>query len=460
MSKDATQKPSPNRARLVGPVLFLALGAGVEGLLLGYQQERATERQAENALQGEKIRARLEAELHLATLPSNSLAGYWAARRDFPDQAETRALLADAYRLSRHARSFALAPGYRVAQVFPQDGDGPAAGSDYREQARQWPAIRRSVESRSPVLAGPVPPALGLAYWMPVFTDGQLQGLLGTLIDGPSLFSAAGLGQAEYRYALRAQNGPGGSEETVMGEGALFADPVAAIARIAVPGGNWSLAVKSTAEPSAWPGIFRALGWLFAGLFAAQSAYLLKLRSQISDLALYDRLTGLPGRHLFIDRLKQAIRRTKRNGGSLSVLFVNLNQFKSVNSAHGEKVGDMMLAGIGKRLSGSIRHCDTVTRWGGDEFLVLLDACPPDQARPIAESLRHKIELPVAYGGRELRIGAAIGVASYPEDGRSLAALLKAANSRMLEDKSHRKTPSRPPSPAETSGGADERPPA
>ena len=96
----------------------------------------------------------------------------------------------------------------------------------------------------------------------------------------------------------------------------------------------------------------------------------------------------------------------------------------------------MMLAGIGKRLLGSIRHCDTVTRWEGDEFLILLDACPPEQAKPIAENLRHKIELPVSYGDNELRIGASIGLATYPEDGHSLAALLKIAEARMREDKS------------------------
>ncbi len=189
-----------------------------------------------------------------------------------------------------------------------------------------------------------------------------------------------------------------------------------------------------------WPAIVRSLGWLFSGLFAAQSVALLKLKRQLSDLALYDRLTGLPNRPLFLDRLKQMIRRTKRNKGNFSVLFVSLDEFKAINDSQGEKVGDMMLAGIGKRLIGAIRHCDTVTRWGGDEFLILLDACPLDQATLIATNLRHKIELPVPYGKAELRVSASIGLATYPGDGHSLGTLLKVAAARMLKDKGRGKT--------------------
>ena len=235
--------------------------------------------------------------------------------------------------------------------------------------------------------------------------------------------------------------GLGFGMEMILGQAGLFDDPSAYVAETALPGGGLRLAVKPTASPAAenWIGLLRGLGWLFAALFAAQSVALLKLKRKLSGLALYDILTGLPSRHLFLDRLKQTIRRAKRNRGNFSVLFVSLNDFKSINSVHGEKVGDMMLAGIGKRLLSSIRHCDTVTRWGGDEFLVLLDACPLDQAKLIAENLRHKTGLPVSYGGNELRVSASIGLATYPVDGHSLAALLKIAEARMREAKSRRK---------------------
>jgi diguanylate cyclase (GGDEF)-like protein len=442
MQADKTAKLSPDLARLVGIFLFLGLGVGTEAFLFEQRQSQAAARKAQAAAHSEKIRARLEGELNAALALSNGLAGYWAVRRDFPGPNEARGILADHYRRSRHVRSFAVTDGYRVAQVFPQDDQGQALGLDYRSLARQWPSIQHSVETRSPMLEGPSPPALAMTYRVPIFVDGQFRGFLSTLIDGFSLLAASGFAHEDYHYALRARGEPGPARQAaILGADALFADPAAAVTNISAPGENWRLAVKPKALPGGEDGQLpaRALGWLFAGLFALQSAALLRLNRKLAGLALYDRLTGLPSRHLFLDRLKQTIRRAKRNRGNFSVLFVNLSEFKAINHARGEKVGDMMLAGIGKRLIGSIRHCDTVTRWGGDEFVILLDACPQDQAKPIAENLRHKIELPVSYGEAELRIGAAIGVATFPEDGHSLAALLKVAEARMRKDKGGRR---------------------
>jgi len=441
MQTDNTLKPTPDLGRFVGLLLFVALGMGTEWFLFEYEQGQAAGLKAQTAAHSEKIRARIEGEWNAVAVLSNGLAGYWAVRRDFPSSAEARDILAEHYRHSRHVRSFAVAEGYRVAEVFPQDDEAQSLGLDYHDLAPLWPGIKRCVETRTPLLEAPSPPALAMTYRVPIFVDGQFRGLLSTLIDGFSLLAAGGFAHEEYQYALRIQDESGAGGKTILGAEALFKDPEAAAANIATPGGIWQLAVKAKAIPgaTAWPALARGLGWLFAALFAVQSAALLGLNRKLSGLALYDRLTGLPSRHLFLDRLKQMIRRTKRNRGNFSVLFVNLNDFKSINQAQGEKVGDMMLAGIGKRLIGSIRHCDTVTRWGGDEFVILLDACPLNQAQFIAENLRHKIELPVSYGGTELRIGAAIGLATFPEDGHSLTALLKVAGARMRKDKSRRK---------------------
>ena len=447
MQADKTSKPSPRQARLAGLGLFLALSGGMEWLLDDHGRQQAAALQAQTAAHGEKIRARLEGALNTATALSDSLAGYWAVRAGFPGPGESRDILAWHYRRSRHVRGYAVADGYRVVQVFPQDDADQALGQDYREQAAQWPAIQRGIASRSAVLEGPAAPALAMAYRVPVFLDGQYRGLLSTQIDGASLLAEAGFAHEDYQYALRTADAADG--KTLLGSDGLFGDPAACQVAIAVPGGDWRLAVKAKAFPASplpWPGAARVLGWLLAGLLAAQSTALLALNRKLAGLALYDRLTGLPSRHLFLDRLKQMLRRAKRGRGRFSVLFVDLDEFKAVNAAHGEKVGDMMLAGIGKRLIGSIRHCDSVTRWGGDEFVILLDACPQDQARLIGENLRHKIELPVSYGAAELRIGAALGLATFPEDGHSLAALLKAASARMRKDKARRKgVPDSPP---------------
>ena len=187
------------------------------------------------------------------------------------------------------------------------------------------------------------------------------------------------------------------------------------------------MAVKpiSGPTPKIWPLILRLLGWVFAALFSGMALALLTLSRRLENQALYDRLTGLPSRYLFLDRLNQVIRRTKRSQGNFSILFVKLNELNSFIDKQGVKTGDMLLKGVGKRLLGFIRNCDTVTRWEGGNFLILLEGCPQDQANTVAENICHQIELPLYSGEQKLSVIASIGIATFPDDGYSLTALLK-----------------------------------
>lgn len=415
-------------ARLLGIVLFAGLGGSAEWLLAHYQNAQASSQREQALSRTEAIRARLEGELNAVVYASNALAALWPQHSD---ASQIHTILSEAYRRSRHVLTFAIATDYHISEVFPQNGAGPAIGYDLRIQT-DWPLLKRSINTRSAVLLA----APGtLTYWTPLFTDGQFFGLLATQIDRKALLDAVGLSQNDlrYQYALAVDDG------MMVGAPSLLNDPQASISDITIPGGQWRLALKANADDSGlWLNVLRGLAWLLAVVFAAQSAVLLQMRGKLADLALYDRLTGLPARPLFLDRLKQMIRQTKRSRGKFSVLFIGVDDIQQVHGRHGVKAANMMLAGIGNRLLGTIRHCDTVTRWDGGEFLVLLDACPAEQAKLIADSLRHKIELPVSYGGQELRVGAAIGIATYPEDGRSLTALLKIADARKVRDKSLR----------------------
>jgi diguanylate cyclase (GGDEF)-like protein len=443
MQSDGNLKSKPLSFGIFAFLLFLTFGAGVEGLLYEYRQERIAELNNANLMLVENIHARLEGELNAVFFFSNGIASSWAMQRipTAPDKAHY--LFAELFRHSRHVRSFAVAVGSRVAYVYPPGENGMAIDSDLKNHPLQWPLVERGIATRSPQIIWTNPPARGLAYLVPIFEKGQYWGLLITQIDESSLFSAAGLTQtsAAYEYALRGQGPPDAKEGMILGSSLMFGDPEAQVLDLSIPGGHWQLAVKSGIEPmpGIWPWFLRVLGWLLAAVFAALAMALWKLQQKLAEMALYDPLTELPSRNLFLDRLVQVIRRTKRNRGNFSILFINLNEFKSVNESHGEKVGDMMLAGIGKRISGFIRHCDTVTRWVGDEFLILLDDCPHDQAHIIAANLGHQIELPVYCGEHPLRIGASIGLATFPDDGQSLAALLKVAEARMAEEKGQRK---------------------
>jgi len=136
------------------------------------------------------------------------------------------------------------------------------------------------------------------------------------------------------------------------------------------------------------------------------------LEEELRRQAFHDSLTGLANRALFADRLEHALARTRRFGHPVAVLFLDLDDFKTVNDSLGHGEGDALLIAVGKRLAGAMRAGDTIARMGGDEFAVLVED-PSDAAAPIAvaERLLAILELPFEIGSKELFVHASVGVA-------------------------------------------------
>ena len=158
---------------------------------------------------------------------------------------------------------------------------------------------------------------------------------------------------------------------------------------------------------------------------------------RIRHMALHDGLTGLPNRTLLMDRLEQNILQSKRTGGRLTTLFIDLDNFKTVNDSLGHDAGDTLLKSVADRMVGSVRASDTVARLGGDEFVILLvdrdGSAKPDTA--IIERIRAAIAEPIQIEGKLFRVSGSIGVASYPGDGTDANALLKNADIAMYDAK-------------------------
>lgn len=152
--------------------------------------------------------------------------------------------------------------------------------------------------------------------------------------------------------------------------------------------------------------------------------------------ALHDPLTGLPNRTLFENRLEHGLAQAKRHDRILVVMFLDLNGFKMINDAHGHSVGDAVLQSIADRLKEHARDDDTVSRFGGDEFLYLLTEIDNAQgAASIAQKITNAIQNPCQLSVGELRISASIGIAIYPKDGTSVGALIRNADTAMYEAK-------------------------
>lgn len=156
----------------------------------------------------------------------------------------------------------------------------------------------------------------------------------------------------------------------------------------------------------------------------------------IHKQATTDSLTGLANRILFLDRLSQEITHCKRNNDCLAVMFIDLDRFKNINDTRGHSVGDMFLIEIANRLGSCIRSKDTVARFGGDEFVVLLrDLKNVNDPEFIAKKFQESLAKPILINGSELYISCSIGIAIYPMDGQDPETLILHADMAMYRTK-------------------------
>ncbi|GIX27977.1 MAG: hypothetical protein KatS3mg123_1858 [Burkholderiales bacterium] len=157
--------------------------------------------------------------------------------------------------------------------------------------------------------------------------------------------------------------------------------------------------------------------------------------ARIEQLAFYDSLTGLPNRALLLDRLKQALAAAERRGDRVALLFLDLNRFKEINDTQGHATGDDVLLEVARRLKATLRQEETVARIGGDEFLVVAPGTDQAGAVRIAERLQQALVHPLVLRGQAFSVGASIGIAFYPDDGRCPDELLKNTDIAMYRAK-------------------------
>ena len=159
-------------------------------------------------------------------------------------------------------------------------------------------------------------------------------------------------------------------------------------------------------------------------------------QARIHHLAHHDALTGLPNRMSFMERLDRQIDRARAANRSMALLFVDLDHFKRVNDSLGHLIGDQLLQTVAARISASLRANDVVARFGGDEFIVLLDDASRDDVAQVAHKLLRAIELPIDAEGRDLSVTPSVGIAMFPHDGTTPTELIKNADTAMYIAKS------------------------
>lgn len=173
--------------------------------------------------------------------------------------------------------------------------------------------------------------------------------------------------------------------------------------------------------------------------YEQQVALLEESAAKAQRFAYHDELTGLPNRHLLLDRFNQAVALAARHDKHVALLFLDLDRFKEINNALGHSAGDKLLQQIAARLVGRIRSSDTACRYGGDEFVVLLpDLNGKEGAAVVADNIRLHVAVPYLIDGASISITTSLGMAVYPDDAHGYGDLIEMSDLAMYRHKARR----------------------
>jgi diguanylate cyclase (GGDEF)-like protein len=436
-------------------VLLTAL-VGVVSIALETELRHAQQQRSQLAVTEQlgSIRARLESVVNLGLSLTNGLAAFIAIDPDL-DHARFDAYARAVLEREPALLNLAAAPDLVVRYVYPREGNEAAIGLDYRKVPAQRDAAERVLLTGELVVAGPVSLVQGgeaIIGRAPVYVDSpsgrrHAWGVVSAPIRLANLLERAGIGADgnALGIAIRGRDGRGAQGDVFFGDGAVFDAPDAVTMPVIVGGGSWLIAAvpKPTAGERLERWILRAfaLGVLALALTvmrvrAAQRQRELLYSRSMERQAKEDALTGLPNRAAFREQLAATLARSTRSGARHALLFIDLDDFKSVNDNLGHDAGDRLLVEVAARVRACLRSTDTVARLSGDEFTVILyDISNEDASAHVAGSIVDSLARAFRIDGTEVFCGASVGVAIYPDDASDPETLIIKADQAMYSVK-------------------------
>ena len=348
--------------------------------------------------------------------------------------------------------NMAGAPDMVVTMVYPLEPNKRVIGLDYSRNTEQVYAAKLTKNRKGMVVAGPVKLVQGGSAFIgrsAIYDDkGDFWGIVSCPIDEQLLYKEAGLldQNMEIDVAIRGKDGKGELGAVFYGDETLFDDSRLARVSIDVGQGHWVLVAraKTMATQSLDDVRFLRIASLTLVVLSFTFIYYRGLSTQkelgykemLVNKASYDQLTGLCNRFLFIDLLGKAIAHASRTNTKMAVLFIDLDGFKPVNDHYGHDSGDVVLREVGDRITASVRSCDTVARYSGDEFVVIVeDIIDSSSVVKIAAEIIETINKPFSIKDSSIYCGSSIGISVYPEDGSDIESLLAKADQAMYEVK-------------------------
>ena len=433
------------KASLAGLIAFLGISALF--LLAGVSQSArlAQYERVQVLLAVSAIRVAIEGNLNERISLERGIVAYVAANPDL--EATAYASFAKILHMNDPViMNVAVLEGTTIKFVYPYEANKAAIGRDLSLIPEQVESIKQAMTSREPVVSGPhalVQGGVGVVSRMGIYPAGpngpEYWGQASVVINLEEVLRRAGVFEhPDMALMLGSKAESGKQTVTWFGDDTIVdKDPV--LLDVNLPGGvRWSLAAipHDGWKTFRWLAVLiSALGLVIGGLAGFAIYSLMTTRSALRELAYHDQLTELPNRSLFWDRLRVEANRVDRDGTSICLCMLDLNDFKKVNDDHGHDAGDRLLSEVAARMSAAIRKSDTVARLGGDEFAIIAPVDSPAGIEEVRARLRACFQEPFNLGVVTRISAASIGCAVYPQDGTDVEAVLAVADHRMYQEK-------------------------
>jgi len=432
----------PHFIGVLSTLVMVVLHTWITSLL---SESRRDEITAELHLQLANSRARLEQHLNASLFLTQGLAALITANQQMDERQFARIAQA-VMEAEPMIRNIGLAPDNIVRYVYPLEGNDSVIGLNYLNHPRQRQLVLDAIANRHTMVEGPLPlvqGGSGIISRKPVFLqrggEPRYWGFISIVVDADKLFTELqALQPGAVQLAIRGRDGLGADGEVFFGNPEVFAMAPLTMT-VTLPHGSWLLAAVPR---EGWrlaleiPVFIQYGGYLLALLLGGLIYLTLRSYREATLLARHDPLTGLPNRRLFSERLLQCQEESQRYHRRGALLLLDLDQFKPVNDSHGHHLGDLVLKEVSMRLIRVLRRSDTVSRIGGDEFLVMLPQVSSTRApKIVAEKLIQSLCQPIEVNGMEIRIGVSIGITLFPLAGLDQAQLIAQADVAMYQAK-------------------------
>lgn len=409
--------------------------------LINLQQDlHESDETLQSAIYANLLRAEVDRELNALLFISNGLASYIAAYDRELSPSKINLILKDLWQRAKYVRNLGVAVQYRMTYIYPEDNNKQIIGKDFRDIPKQWPKVKQAVETKKGVLNGPLEllqGGRGLIYRYPVFVDDAYWGILSTVIDVDAFLNAAFKASRDGRaFAIRNVS----SREVFYGKSALFDDPSTFKQITEVPNGQWEWAIQHRENRYERHILtYRLISILVSVLCGLLVYQVLKYRHHLAALANLDSLTNLPNRRVLDIHMAQSLTAAKRTQKKMAMMAIDVDYFKKINDTYGHDVGDEVLRVVASSIQSVIRETDTVSRTGGDEFIVVLNNITlATHAVTIANKLKASLHAPLTIAGHTIAIHLSIGIALYHHDRpKTLKQLVKEADIALYQAKAN-----------------------